>query len=667
MSHTPIILHIAIDAPLRQVFDYRAPDGIDQEMLVPGVRVSVPFGRASRVGWLVSQANHSDVPLKKLRSAKSILDVTPILPKPLWQLLQWMSAYYHCPMGLVCSAAFPTFLKQGKPLPAGKLEHLVQSDDVKGPILNAAQRVAVDQFVKALGAFQSFLLYGVTGSGKTEVYLNTIAAVLAEGKQVLVLVPEIGLAPQTLAQFRSRLGVPVAVLHSGLTDRERTIAWEQAAVGSARVVIGTRSALFAPLSDLGLIIVDEEHDTSFKQMEGLRYHARDCAVMRAQFSNVPIILGSATPSLESWYNAERGRYKKVELTYRAGNAQLPTLQSIDVRTQPMSHGLSPTLSQTIQQHLTEGGQVLLFLNRRGYAQSMVCHACGFSSMCDRCHAYYTVHRGEQLLVCHLCGSATALPSTCPSCAHPLSASGLGTERLEAALVKHFPNVPIVRLDRDTTRRRGALAEKLTEIRSGSARLLVGTQLLAKGHDFPNVTLVAIVNADQGIYCGEFHATERLAQTILQVAGRAGRAEKPGTVLVQTHCPDHPLLQAVLSGDYARFATHALSERKQAGLPPYGAQILLRASATQEAYPLDFLEAVRQLIFAKIGASELVLLGPVPAVRAKVAGRYHAQLLLQSPERVRLQRYMVMLLPEIQALPLFRRVRFIADVDPVDIY
>jgi primosomal protein N' (replication factor Y) (superfamily II helicase) len=532
--------------------------------------------------------------------------------------------------------------------------------------LNAAQHAAVETVTGSAG-FQVFLLEGVTGSGKTEVYLRLVSDAVARGHQALVLLPEIGLTHQTVERFRRRLPVPVAVLHSGLADQERLCAWCAARDGDAGVVIGTRSAVFVPLARPGIFIVDEEHDASFKQQDGFRYSGRDLAVVRARQAGVPVILGSATPALESLYNALRGRYRRLLLPDRAGGARHPAVEVLDVRRQPLQAGLSEPLIAEMTQTLSRGEQVLLFLNRRGYAPALLCHECGWVAGCRRCDAHLTVHRRDRRLRCHHCGAEEPLPARCPQCTGPdLQGAGQGTERLEQALAELFPAQEVLRVDRDTTRRKHAFRDLLEQVHSGSADILVGTQMLAKGHHFPSVTLVGIVDADRGLFSVDFRAPERMAQLIVQVAGRAGRADKPGRVLIQTHHPDHPLLGPLIAEGYAAFAEAALRERAQARLPPETSLALLRAEAPAAPAPMAFLGNAAA-IAAEISAKGVELLGPVAAPMERRAGRYRAQLLVQSRRRSDLQRFLRGWVPRLDAVRAARRVRWSLDVDPVELY
>ena len=536
-----------------------------------------------------------------------------------------------------------------------------------GPQLTPQQAAAVDSIRAGDGRFGCFLLEGVTGSGKTEVYLRVIEPLLDRGRQVLVLVPEIGLTPQLVDRFRERFGVNVCNLHSGLGDPQRLQAWRQAAAGEASLILGTRSAVFTPLRHPGLIVVDEEHDGSFKQQDGLRYSARDLAVWRAHHLNVPVVLGSATPSLETLYNARQGRYRHLQLPERAGDALHPHMRLLDLRGQSMRGLLSDPLIRSIHRHLDNHGQVLLFLNRRGYSPALLCHACGWVADCRRCDARMTLHQQRGELRCHHCGSQRPVDRFCPNCgSSELLGIGEGTERIEQALREQFPDHPVLRIDRDTTRRKGSLEDALSAARSGRARILLGTQMLAKGHHFPAVTLVAILDADQGLFSTDFRAAERMAQQIIQVAGRAGRADRAGEVLIQTHHPDHPLLLQLIRDGYPAFADAALAERREAGLPPFASMALLRAEASRPEPARTFLEQACALAESQRPPS-VQLWGPVSAPMERRAGRYRAQLLLQAPQRGELQQLLAGWIPRLDGLGSARRVRWSIDVDPADTY
>src|SRR6185312_7218998 len=534
------------------------------------------------------------------------------------------------------------------------------------PALSGEQQQAVAAVAGDLGRYQPFLLDGVTGSGKTEVYLALIERVLAQGRQALLLVPEIGLAPQTLRRLRERLGVAVEVIHSNLAEGERARAWLRARSGEAKVILGTRSAVFTPLPQAGLVIVDEEHDGAYKQQEGFRYHARDLAVVRARALGVPVLLGSGTPSLESLANVEAGRYRALHLRARPGAVRPPTVQIVDMRAQRLDHGLSPTLLAAVADTVARGEQALVFKNRRGYAPVLLCHACGWHADCPRCERPLTLHAGRRMLVCHHCDHHARLPTTCPACgATELKPLGQGTERLEEALAARFPEVPVLRIDRETTRRRDAFEHLLDGLRDeAKPAILVGTQMLAKGHDLPHLTLVAIAGVDEGLLSLDFRASERLAQQLVQVAGRAGRAAKPGRVLLQTHHPDHPLLRQLLAQGYATAAQSLLAERRQSLLPPYAHQVLLRAEATQRAAVDAFLAEACAALPPEHG---LQVAGPMPAPMPLRAGRQRGQLLLEATNRRDLHAALRPWAAQLARLPGARKVRWSLDVDPIDLY
>jgi primosomal protein N' (replication factor Y) (superfamily II helicase) len=540
-------------------------------------------------------------------------------------------------------------------------------DNVSNLQLNTEQQAAIDAVVNTLGKFAVFLLEGITGSGKTEVYMQIIRSVLERGQQVLVLVPEINLTPQLEQRFRQRFSVAMTLSHSNLTDKQRHIAWLNMQQGNSAILLGTRSALFTPLKKPGLIILDEEHDASFKQQEGFRFSARDVAIMRGKLLNIPVLLGSATPSLESLHNANQQRYQHLILSQRAGNAVEPTLHLLDIRNKKLHHGLSESLVNELRKVLANGEQVLIFLNRRGFAPTLICHGCGWVARCRHCDANMVIHNYENLLRCHHCGREQRLIPNCPACkTGELLPLGLGTERIEDALRELFPDKALVRLDRDTTQRKGSLERYLAQINDGEADIILGTQMLAKGHHFPNVTLVALVDVDSGLFSIDYHATERLAQMITQVSGRAGRAEKPGRVILQTRHPDHALLNTLIREGYRRFADTALAERKLATLPPFSYHALLRAQAGNSSLPMDFLQAVATLA-KTYKAGNTQILGPVPAPMEKRASLYRYQLLFQSNRRSDLQKLLTEIIAEIDSNKHAKKIRWSLDVDPVDLF
>jgi primosomal protein N' (replication factor Y) (superfamily II helicase) len=733
---TPVseVLRVALDTPLRRLFDYLPAAAGPRAR--PGVRVRVPFGRQRLVGLVMATSASSELPPERLKPILEVLDREPVLDEAALALLGWAAEYYYHPIGEVVAGALPKGLRQGAPSEAREerwgvtqegaaayasgeprrakkqralLELLLEtgaaaavtlserqpgwrdaaralmargwlaSQEVApeprsgpvglrpgGPELSGEQAEAVRSIGAALGGYAAFVLHGITGSGKTEVYLHLIARVLAAGRRALVLVPEIGLTPQLLARFRERFDVPLAVLHSALTDQERLSAWRAAFSGEAHIVLGTRSAIFAPVPDLGIIVVDEEHDASFKQHEGaLRYSARDLAVVRAHHAGVPVLLGSATPALETLQNVAAGRYTRLRLERRTAQAQPPRLSLIDLRAHAVQSGIATPAVLAIERHLASDGQALVFLNRRGYAPTLLCTACGWIAPCRECDARLTVHQASQRLRCHHCGADAPLPRRCPQCGFAVKPVGQGTERIEEALATRFPQVTIVRLDRDIVRRRADMEAVVARMASGEARILVGTQMVTKGHDFPNVTLVVVLNADQGLFSTDFRAPERLAQTIVQVAGRAGRGSKPGEVLIQTEFPDHPLLTHLLTSGYDGFAQAALQERLAAAWPPFSRLAALRDSARTREAALGFLTEARAL--ARSPPEGVKLLGPVPAAMAKRAGRYHAQLLIECRERARLHAFLDEWLPQIGQLRSARAVRWSLDVDPLEMF
>ncbi|HEY0801998.1 MAG TPA: primosomal protein N', partial [Steroidobacteraceae bacterium] len=736
-----VILQVALDTPLRRVFDYLPPAILARDrQKAPrlGVRVLVPFGRQRLIGILVGIASESAVPSLKLKAALEFLDERPVYDPVTFDLLRWAAEYYHHPIGEVYAAALPVTLRAGQPAtlstehwnvtdqgreelsrPSSRrapqqralLAWLAErssatADEVgenfKAALLNAmaargwvaarltraagdsraieihpgelaltgAQAQAVDTILTTLSAFSVHLLYGVTGSGKTEVYLRIIAAAVQAGGQALVLVPEIALTPQLVDRFRRRFSAGVAVVHSALTDTERRDAWRAAHSGQARIIIGTRSAVFTSLPNLALIVVDEEHDASYKQHEGFRYSARDLAVMRARGAGVPVILGSATPSLETLENAAGGRYVKHILPQRPGAAQAPRMALIDLRRHAAEQGLSTPATQAIDKHLKAGGQVIVFLNRRGYAPSLFCNSCGWVAPCAHCDARMTLHRRALKLRCHHCGAQAPVPTICASCGQALLAVGQGTERVEETLARLFPDAPLARLDRDTAAARGSVQTVLDRVHSGEARILVGTQMLTKGHHFPEVTLVVILDADQGLFASDFRATERLAQTITQVAGRAGRESRAGEVIIQTQFPEHPLLNRLIADGYESFADSALEERREAAWPPYSRLALLRAEAKDSAGLDAFLRTAaasgNALQESAPKESAVKILGPATALIARRADHFRAHLLIETASRSNLQRFLKDWLPQVDALPGPKGLRWSIDVDPLEV-
>ncbi|WP_349656153.1 primosomal protein N' [Xanthomonas sp. 10-10] len=740
MPPTVPTLRVALPVPLPQLFDYLPPaEAPLTEPAQVGCRVRVPFGSRELVGVVVEIGQQPSA--DGLRPALAWCDQAPLLVDELARSLHWLARYTHAPLGEAQASALPGPLRRGEPLadthawawqltesgrtgaaglragsrPAllaallltgavgeeqldpllpqwrdaarslakrGHAERVAVPADAiaprpgTGPALNEEQLAAATA-IRAHTGFATYLLDGVTGSGKTEVYLQAIADCLAAGRQALVLVPEIGLTPQTLGRFRARLGVPVHALHSGLSDGERARVWAAAWRGEAKLIVGTRSAVFTPLPNAGLIVIDEEHDGSYKQQDGIRYHARDFALVRGKALDVPVILGSATPSLESLHNAYSGRYQHLRLSQRAGDARPPRVRVLDVRKRPLKDGLSPEVLAGIGATLARGEQVLVFKNRRGYAPVLLCHDCGWTAACQRCstplhQTPMTVHAGGRRLQCHHCGARQQAPLACPACASlALQPQGIGTERLEERLTEAFSDFPVVRIDRSTTQRRDALETQLARLGT-EAGILVGTQILAKGHDLPRLTMVVVVGIDEGLFSADFRAAEKLSQQLIQVAGRAGRADRPGEVWLQTHHPEHPLLQTLVNGGYHAFADAELQQREAAGFPPFAHLALFRAEAKDVAAANQFLMAVRGLATADTSMqspafADVECYGPMPAPMPRRAGFQRTQLLLSAQQRSALHRLLDAQLPAIYALPQARRVRWSLDVDPIDLY
>ncbi len=677
MTPTQCIVQVALPRPLFSLFSYSLPN---EMQAVIGGRVSVPFGSQESIGVVVAIDKKPLLGAETgytLKTVSACIDQEPVVDEAILTLLQWAARYYHHPLGEVILTALPVALRKPKPISTriqkkiAKACSAVPHSIVTEPTLHltSAQQTCLNDLLAWLGKKQPkpTLLQGVTGSGKTEIYVRLIEPILAQGKQVLILVPEIGLTPQLILRLTHYFGeVGLVSLHSALTDGERLKVWLQAMQGQARIVIGTRSAIFTPMPNLGLMIIDEEHDASFKQQEGLRYHGRDLAIKRAQLLNIPILLGTATPSLESLYNAQTGRFHYIRLNQRPYATTKPKLQLQDTRGLALQAGLSQLSLKAIKRTLERGEQVMIFLNRRGFAPTLYCPACGWQAMCEHCSVNMTWHARQDRLLCHHCGAEQPTPAHCPQCQHPqLTTQGQGTERLEILLQNHFSSYPVVRFDRDATQTKGALADKLEQVRSNEPLILVGTQMVAKGHDFPNLTLVVIVDIDQSLWSTDYRALERLGQLIVQVAGRAGRAHKAGHVILQTAQPDNPLLQQLISQGYTVFAQQLLDLRRRWNFPPFGYQALIRASSAQTMdKALAWLEQVSQLL-ANLALPALQRLGPVPAPLEKRANRYRAQLLLGSVQRAVLHQALHHLQQQEKAIPGRAGIRWSMDVDPVD--
>jgi len=724
-------LNIVIATGLRQVFTY-LPRLEDSALPAIGCRVLVPFGRSQRVGLVVSHTDQCDLPAEKLKPILEVLDTTPLLPEPLWQLGNWAANYYQHPKGDALLHLLPVRLRQGhnnqmisrfwqrsdtnpelsrapkqasvwqqlEPLPKIFNEHhlahaqLAAKDlkplldkglitaaqpsqatpinQLRGPALtlNDEQQRAYTNISQQLRQFSCHLLQGVTGSGKTEVYLQLIAHCLEQGQRVLILVPEIGLTHQLLARLQERFSNAILALHSGLTDHQRLDAWQQSSLGQGDIIVGTRSAIFTPIPDLGLIIVDEEHDQAFKQQEGFRYHGRDVAIKRAYDANIPILLGSATPSLESLDNSHRQRYQLHQLNNRAGGASQQSYEVIDLRQQPVIAGISEHVSKIMAAQLQAGNQVLLMLNRRGFAPSLQCQACGQTVTCPACDTNLTLHKSPARLHCHHCGYQQSINHSCPSChAKQMRPLGSGTERIEEQLQLQFPTYPVHRIDRDSTRNKGALSAILEEIHSGQPCILIGTQMLAKGHHFPHVTMAVIVDADSSLFSSDFRAPERLAQLIIQTSGRAGRASLPGTAYIQTYQAEHPVITTLTQQGYSAFAELELAQRQTSLLPPFGhmAVFLVQARQEQAAYHL-LIWLQEQISQPDLAANtkDLQYFGPMPAAMPKRANHYRVQMQLQHPSRSHLQNICRQLCWLLEQHPESKKLRWSLDIDPQEL-
>lgn len=722
-----VIARVAINVPLDKLFDYEAPDALPSDI---GCRAEVPFGRRHVVGVIVELAGGTELPREKLRPIRRILRDGPPLPRDWRALVLACSRYYQHPLGETLAIALPPALRRTAAPPKANSDPLLRITEAntdartrlrpgslaarllsllveRGPIrasalkaelpksgaamrhlitkglieatlpvadLTAAkapaalpeQRAAVEAITGSLGRYQTFLLHGVTGSGKTEVYLLAIERVLERGDQALMLVPEIALTPQLEHRVRTRFpGARLACLHSGTAEGARADGFAAAAKGEVDVVLGTRLAVFTPLPRLGLIVVDEEQDPSFKQQEGIRYCARDVAVLRASQAGVPIVLGSATPALETYHHALTGRYRLLELPRRAVAKRLPTVRCVDTRGAKLHEGLSEPLLAALEGTLQRGEQSLIFLNRRGYAPVLACPACGWVSGCAHCSANMVLHLADRALRCHHCGAQTSVPASCPTCGnqdiHPY---GRGTQRIESALHGRFPTARVLRVDRDsasTARKSHALLES---IHRGDADILVGTQILAKGHDFLRLTLVGVLNADASLHAVDFRAPERLFAQLMQVGGRSGRADLEGQVLIQTEHPDHPLYTALARHDYQGFAAAQLAQRRQAGFPPFMFQALLRAESNEIATSLAFLNQAAAL-GKELAEESVVIYDPVPMRLTRRARVERAQLLVESPQRPRLQAFLRAWIGQLYAKRAPAAVRWSIDVDPLE--
>ena len=666
------IVCVALDVPLTRNFDFlwplewQSPTSADIGRLVV-----VPFGTQTLIGLVTAVNQTSDVAADKLRTIAAINIDIPALSHDVISLIRFCETYYHAPFGQIAINVIPPALRSPtrtlKPRPAN--EHTTTPRVIAaGPHLNDEQQHAVTVIDKAHAAFAVFLLEGITGSGKTEVYLSAIAATLARGDQALVLVPEINLTPAFLKHVATRFpNHRIAPAHSGMAAMARLNAWRDAQTGEADIVLGTRLSVFTPMPRLRLIVVDEEHDQSFKQQEGVRYSARDVAVFRASELKCPIVLGSATPAIETLDNAARGRFTHLKLSARAvANAQLPSVKFIHLDSEKAPNGLTATLIDAIKVTIANGEQAMVFINRRGYAPALVCGSCGWMPECKRCSARMVFHRAIKKLKCHHCAAERRAPTVCDDCGSTdLHPAGQGSERIEDALHEALPGVRIARVDRDATRRKGSAEKIFADTAKGDVDILVGTQMLAKGHDFPKLTLVGVVNADGAVFSADFRAAERMAQQLMQVSGRAGRAALPGRVLIQTRFPEHPVYQAVASHQYAQFVTAALAERRVMHLPPYSYLALLRVEAKDLAKLDLFCENAQRLASEHADKFNVRVWEPVASTLARKAGYSRKQLMVQSDKRSQLQQFLAIWIAAIRQSDV-RQIKWVIDVDPIEV-
>ncbi len=651
------ITEVAIPVPLHNTFDY-----LCKEKVGIGSRVKVPFGNKKVTGIVLSHKDKSS--FKKLREVEEVIDHEVLLSKEILAFLSWSANYYHHPIGEVLSNAIPKNLRNGKPAVIKKPSEVHDKVLLNNFELTTEQNFAINEVLKSSSEFNGFLLHGVTGSGKTEVYLSITEQLLKQGKQVLVLVPEIGLTPQMISRFEQRIKDRVVAVHSQLNDTQKQDAYLMAKGGDAKVILGTRSAIFTPIPNLGLVIVDEEHDSSFKQQSNFRYSARDLSFMRAKFANVPLILGTATPSLETLKNVIEKKLVRLTLTSRPGEAIMPSVDLIDMRSQP-SEPLSKSLIARIKHHLSTGKQVMLFINRRGYAPIYYCTECDWQSECTSCDSKLVYHRSINRLKCHHCGLEKSPESSCPSCnSHELKILGYGTERLEENLESFFPSTEVIRIDRDTTRKKKAFATHLKKINSGEPCIIVGTQMLAKGHDFSNLAFVGILDVDVGLMSTDFRATEHLAQLLVQVSGRCGRGNYKGEVNIQTRYPNHPLFNYVKDSRYIEYAKTLLTERKDTKLPPFAHQALICANAKNKNSAESFLTEAAQLINS-IEIESVEVWGPVPGVIERKSDYYYFNLYLQSEDRGQLRRLIQTFYQHVETIKVSSSVRWFVDIDPIE--
>lgn len=720
------IAQVALAVPLRRFFDYTIPDNMQPCV---GARVSVPFGRQKLMGIVVNIKANSDYPEAKLKAIDACIDAEPLINAEYIKIFNWLCRYYLCPPGEVFVNLLPKKLKQceaarlvAEPVwqctdlspriserakqqqalydylqkQGSTTQSLLKQAGFSKAIINQLEKKSLIEAVDILAqpakplkvnpspyqlqpqqqdalnifnehtGFTTYLLEGVTGSGKTEVYMQLMAQVLAAGQQVLILVPEIGLTPQTLSRFQQRFECEIALLHSELNDSERHNAWLKARQGIAHIILGTRSAVLVPTPNLGLIILDEEHDASYKQQDGLRYNARDVAIKRASVESCKIVLGSATPSLESLNNALQGRFVHIKMQQRTQKHPPPTPQIIDIKHQPLQAGLAYGVVEAIEHHVKQGNQVLIFLNRRGFSPALICHECGWVCQCERCERHFTYHKALSQVVCHHCGEIAKPPAQCAECGSTQIIDwGIGTEQLADWLTERFPQAKPIRIDRDSVRRKGELENKLKAIADGEHQIMIGTQMLAKGHHFPDLTLTVIVNVDSALYSSDFRAVEKMSQLLVQVSGRAGRAEKRGQVVLQTHFPEHEYLQALIYQGYPALQKKLLEERQQMQLPPYYNWAILRVESPQQPKLLNTVELIESLFNEQIQIhyQNVNLFAVMPAPQEKRAGKFRHMLVFQSSQRSMLNAAMQQLVMSLEQNSFSQQVRWTLDIDP----
>lgn len=667
------IAKVALFSQLKKIFDYIIPEIMIPHAII-GTRVIIPFGKKTLIGFIVNITHETDVAQNKLKPIIKLIDLEPIFSTSLYKTLLWAVNYYQTSIGSILDCALPTYCKENKSPKNNNLNTMVKhkqltNHDPENIVLNTAQKIIIDDMLTKINQFNVSLLEGVTGSGKTEVYLQLTDEMLQQNKQTLILVPEIGLTPQTFQRFTKRFGdIEIAILHSDISKKQRYLNWLNAKNGKAKIILGTRSAAFVPMLNPGLFIIDEEHDLSFKQQDYLHYMARDFLIMRAKFTNCPILLGSATPSLETLYNANLNKYLHYKLPNRAISA-LPKIEIIDIRHKKLSAGLSNMAITEIKQYLDNNHQVLLFINRRGFAPVLKCFSCQFIQKCTSCDTNMVWHIYTNKLHCHHCQETKSIPDMCPNCNNnKLMPLGQGTERIEQLFQEIFPAANISRIDKDSTAKKQDFNKIISDILDQKVNLLIGTQMIAKGHHFPNLGLVVIIDLDSTLFSSDFRSTERLGQLIIQVAGRAGRCNL-GKVLLQTSYPNNPVIQAIANYDYNGFSQILFKEREISELPPFSHQILWRAEGSSSKSCLEFLTKIKQLAnkFSTQEKNCCKIFGPIPAIMEKRKKKFHARLLFQDINRSKLQNLTSYLVNFVANNKILSSVAWSIDVDPKEIF